>query len=173
LHSTSASIKIFITELLEGNVPDSDDEIRVTDKRKFDKEGNIKETASADERKVKAKTSKTESAHSQPSSNEAESKPNKEVKNRDESKQKQQAIEFIPFVLSLYTSILASLGELPDTSGIKVEKNVAQAKELIDIIKMLSNKTKGNLSEDEQNVIEEVIYQSEMIYIKNVSDLKI
>lgn len=173
MHSTSASIKIFTIELVEGNVPDSDDEIRVTDKRKFDKEGNIKEKTPTDGRKVKAKTPEAASAHKQSGSDKTEPQPKKDIKKNEENKREQQAIDFIPFILSLYSSILASLGELPDTTGIKVEKNVAQAKELIDIIKMLSNKTKGNLSEDEQNVIDEVIYQSEMIYVKNVSDLKI
>jgi hypothetical protein len=154
-------------------VPDSEDEIKVTDKRKFDKDGNIKEKAPSGERKVKAKNPEASSAHKQPGSDKAEPQPKKDVKENEDNKREQQAVDFIPFILSLYTSVLASLGELPDTSGIKTEKNVEQAKELIDIIKMLSNKTKGNLSEDEQNVIEEVIYQSEMIYLRSVSDLKI
>jgi hypothetical protein len=154
-------------------VPDSEDEIKVTDKRKFDKEGNIKEKAASGGRKVKAKNPEAASESKKSGSDGTESQLKKDIKENEGNKREQQAIDFIPFILSLYTSVLASLGELPDTSGIKTEKNVAQAKELIDIIKMLSNKTKGNLSEDEQNVIEEVIYQSEMIYLKSVSDLKI
>lgn len=173
MHSTSASIKIFTIELLEGNVPGNDNEIKVMDKRKFDKEGNIKEKNADAGRKGKSKTVAESSEQKQPTSDRTETRPKKNFEKLRENKGEQQTVDFIPFIISLYTSILASLGELSDPSGIKIEKNITQAKELIDIIKMLRNKTKGNLSKDEQNVIDEIVYQSEMIYVKNASGLKL
>lgn len=152
-------------------MPKSDNEIKITDKRKFDKDGNIKETKKGTVKIVKEAPSVEKIKVGQ---SDVDSKENirKSFEDLVEGIESQKGIDFIQFVLSLYTSVLATIGEITDPST-KIEKNPEQAKELIDIISMLKDKTKGNLTQDEQNVIDEVIYQCKMIFLKNTGGLKL
>lgn len=152
-------------------MPEKENDVKITDKRKFDKDGNIKEKQSETEKKKKLESAAKTPEDKQPKEAKKSEQTDDTEKKASKSDESMPPIEFIPFIISLYSSVLATLGEITDPSMGKIEKNPAQAKELIDIIKMLREKTKGNLSEDEQNVIDEIIYQSEMIYVKNVSGL--
>ena len=51
----------------------------------------------------------------------------------------------------------------------KIEKNLDQAKVTIDTIVMLKNKTEGNLSEDEKNVLNSIVQQLQLNYVDEVS----
>jgi hypothetical protein len=75
-------------------------------------------------------------------------------------------IDFTNFVLSLSTSALIQLGEIQDPFTQKSEKNLPLAKQTIDLIGMLKEKTKGNLSPEEEKVIEYVLYDLKMRYVK-------
>ena len=75
-------------------------------------------------------------------------------------------IDFTNFVLSLSTSALIQLGEIQDPFTQKLAKNLPLAKQTIDLIGMLNEKTKGNLSPDEEKVLEYVLYDLRMRYVK-------
>ncbi len=75
-------------------------------------------------------------------------------------------INFTNFMLSLSTSALIQLGEIQDPFTQKSTKNLPLAKQTIDLIGMLKEKTKGNLSPDEEKVIEYVLYDLRMRYVK-------
>jgi hypothetical protein len=75
-------------------------------------------------------------------------------------------IDFTNFTLSLSTSALIQLGEIQDPFTQKLAKNLPLAKQTIDLIGMLKEKTKGNLSPDEEKVIEYVLYDLRMRYVK-------
>jgi hypothetical protein len=75
-------------------------------------------------------------------------------------------IDFTNFMLSLSTSALIQLGEIQDPFTQKSTKNLPLAKQTIDLIGMLKEKTKGNLSADEEKVIEYVLYDLRMRYVK-------
>lgn len=75
-------------------------------------------------------------------------------------------INFTNFVLSLSTSALFHFGDFPDQSGGKAQKNMSAAKQTIDILDMLNEKTKGNLSEQEKNLIQGVLYELKLRYVK-------
>jgi len=64
---------------------------------------------------------------------------------------------FSAFTLSLSTSALVNLGELPDPISNKKEVNLQLAKQTISIIEMLQEKTKGNLTDDEDKLLNEVL----------------
>ena len=65
-------------------------------------------------------------------------------------------IDFNTFVLSLSTSALMHLGKLPGSEDQTV--NLAHAKQSIDCIALLEEKTKGNLTGEEERLISEVLY---------------
>ena len=75
-------------------------------------------------------------------------------------------IDFTNFILSLSTSAFIQLGEVPDPFTQKTNKNLPLAKQTIDLIGMLKEKTKGNLSPEEEKVIEYVLYDLRMRYVK-------
>jgi hypothetical protein len=75
-------------------------------------------------------------------------------------------INFTNFILSLSTSALIQLGEVQDPFTQELAKNLPLAKQTIDMIGMLKEKTKGNLSSEEEKVIEYVLYDLRMRYVK-------
>jgi len=75
-------------------------------------------------------------------------------------------IDFIHFIFSLSTSVLIQLGEVEDPFAQKLVKNLPLAKQTIDLIGMLGEKTKGNLTPDEEKVLEYVLYDLRMRYVK-------
>ena len=75
-------------------------------------------------------------------------------------------IDFTHFIFSLSTSALIQLGEVQDPFTQKSAKNLLLAKQTIDLIGMLKEKTKGNLTPEEEKVIEYVLYDLRMRYVK-------
>lgn len=75
-------------------------------------------------------------------------------------------INFVTFVLSLNASALVNLGMVEDPASGKAVKNLPLAKQTIDILGMLQEKTRGNLSADEENLIKHILYELRIIYVK-------
>jgi len=74
-------------------------------------------------------------------------------------------VTFSSFVFSLGTSALMLMGEQLDPQQGKPPVNLAQAKEIIDILSMLEDKTRGNLNSDEQAVLVDMLYALRMKYV--------
>jgi hypothetical protein len=75
-------------------------------------------------------------------------------------------IDFTHFVFSISTSALIQLGEVQDPFTQKTAKNLPLAKQTIDLIGMLKEKTKGNLTPEEGKLIESILYDLRMRYVK-------
>jgi hypothetical protein len=75
-------------------------------------------------------------------------------------------IDFPQFIFSLSTSALIQLGEVQDPFTQKRAKNLPLAKQTIDLIAMLKEKTKGNLTPEEEKIIENLLYDLRMRYVK-------
>ena len=75
-------------------------------------------------------------------------------------------IDFTSFIFSLSTSALIQLGEIEDPFTKELIKNLPLAKQTIDLIGMLRQKTKGNLTPEEERVIEFILYDLRMKYVK-------
>ncbi len=75
-------------------------------------------------------------------------------------------INFTSFILSLGTSALIQLGEIEDPFTQKQSKNLPIAKQTIDLIGMLREKTKGNLTSEEGNFLDNVLFDLRMRYVK-------
>ena len=78
-------------------------------------------------------------------------------------------LSFSSFVFSLGTSSLMLMGESLDPQQPSPPVNLPQAKEIIDILSMLEEKTKGNLSSEEASVIGDMLYTLRMKYITATS----
>ncbi len=75
-------------------------------------------------------------------------------------------VNFTNFVFSLSTSAFFHFGDFPDSEGGASQKNLPAAKQTIDILDMLNEKTKGNLDENENKLIQSVLYELKMRYVK-------
>jgi len=75
-------------------------------------------------------------------------------------------INFATFIFSLNSSVLVHLGLIEDPATGEKNKNLAIAKQTIDILGMLEEKTKGNLTEDEEKMLKNILYDLRMIYVK-------
>lgn len=75
-------------------------------------------------------------------------------------------INFHNFILSLYTSVIFNLGELADPVSNKKKKDLKAAKQTIDILGMLKEKTEGNLDKSEKELLEGILSESRMRYVK-------
>ena len=75
-------------------------------------------------------------------------------------------INFATFVASLNASALLQLGAIEDpTTGTK-NKNLPMAKQTIDILSMMQEKTAGNLSEEEESLLKNILYDLRLMYVK-------
>lgn len=75
-------------------------------------------------------------------------------------------IDFSTFVLSLNSSVLVQLGLLEDPGGGGKVKNLPLAKQTIDMLAMLQEKTHGNLTNDEEKILTNILYELRMLYVK-------
>jgi hypothetical protein len=76
------------------------------------------------------------------------------------------AINFSTFVASLNASALLHLGVIEDPSSGAQNKSLPMAKQTIDILSMLQEKTTGNLSEEEENLLKNILYDLRIMYVK-------
>lgn len=75
-------------------------------------------------------------------------------------------INFATFVFSLNSSALVHLGVIEDPATNQMARNLPMAKQTIDILGMLEEKTRGNLLEDEATLLKNVLYELRMLYVK-------
>ena len=76
------------------------------------------------------------------------------------------AINFATFIFSLNSSALVQLGMIEDPVTGEKSKNLPLAKQTIDIISMLEEKTLGNLDIDEAAMIKNILYDLRILYVK-------
>lgn len=74
-------------------------------------------------------------------------------------------VTFSTFVLSLGSSALVQLGEVPDPDSGQMAENLLVAKHTIDVMTMLQDKTKSCLDEDEKRLLDGLLYELRMKYV--------
>ncbi len=78
------------------------------------------------------------------------------------------AINFSTFILSLSTSAAMNMGGYTDPVSGLIPRNLELAKQSIDILGILAEKTKGNLDADESHLLDSVLYELRMRYIDEI-----
>lgn len=81
----------------------------------------------------------------------------------------QSQMTFEAFIISIGTAALISLGDMENPMTKKKEKDPQAAKNHIDILNILLDKTKNNLSEDENRLLHEMLYTLRMKYVQQTS----
>jgi hypothetical protein len=78
-------------------------------------------------------------------------------------------ILFAHLVYSFQNLAVMQLGKIVNPATNKVEKNLEQARNTIDLLRMLKEKTKGNLSSEETGLIEQIILNLQLNYADEAS----
>lgn len=74
--------------------------------------------------------------------------------------------DFNSFISGLGMQALMFMGEIPDPITGEKQKNVNQAKYIIDTLIMLREKTKGNLSKEEERLLNGMLHELQIKYVK-------
>jgi len=74
--------------------------------------------------------------------------------------------DFATLVLALGSSAVMYLGESDEPEGKKPERNLAMAKHAIDLLSVLEEKTKGNLSSEEGQILESLLFDLRLRYVE-------
>ncbi len=74
-------------------------------------------------------------------------------------------IDFNTFVLSMSTSVLVNLGAAPDPSTGQVDVDLAVARQTVDLLGLIEEKTRGNLTGEEERLLTQVLYELRMRFV--------
>ena len=81
--------------------------------------------------------------------------------------EEQPGISFAGFVISLATTAAVHFGDIADpNTGERQEPDLIAAHQMIDLISLLQEKTKGNLSTDESKLVDDLLYELRMRYVQ-------
>ncbi len=131
----------------------------IKDKRMFSEEGQDNQ----EEEKVEKEEAMAESSETEAQASESEDAA---ASAGDAESFQFPEINFATFIFSLNSSVLAHLGIIDDPASGKKVINLALAKQTIDILGMLEEKTRGNLTEEEKSMLKHILYDLRMIYVK-------
>lgn len=134
----------------------------VKDRRMFSPDGEAREEASP-------KEAGEERRKETPGRREEQEKGGK--KDGGERKEKRAEtpwpeMNFSGFILSLHTSALFHFGDFQDPASGEKKIDLDAAKQTIDILSMLKEKTRGNLTENEQRLVDGALFELRMRYVK-------
>lgn len=124
-------------------------EIKIKDKRRFTSEGESR-VSDEDTGEKKDEVKDEVKAEAQEPSGEGDLHP----------------IDFATFILSLATSAQVHMGAIANPQTGKPEVDLRMAKETIDLLDILKEKTKGNLTSDEERLFEHLLYDVRMMYVE-------
>jgi len=124
----------------------------IKDRRSFDKEGGLKEE-------------KAPEAGPPP-----EKEKRQETKKPDDQRPPLPEVNFNALIFSLSSSAFFNLGEIADPQTGEKHKDLPLSKHSIDIIAMLRDKTKGNLNEEEQKFLDNILADLRLRYVKAIKN---
>ncbi|MBA3064637.1 DUF1844 domain-containing protein [Candidatus Woesearchaeota archaeon] len=77
-------------------------------------------------------------------------------------------IQFVQLIFSLKTSAIMQLGKIANPLTGNIERDLSEAKYTIDMLNMIKEKTKNNLTADEEKIVNDAVFELQMNYIDEV-----
>ena len=131
-------------------------QFKVTDRRQFTIEGEVRQ-----EPETEPPPSQEPPPQAEPPTRQTQEETPPDSDEPDAS----ESMNFASFLLSLATTGMVHLGEIPEpTTGQKME-NLEAARQMIDILRILKEKTEGNLSSEESQLMENLLYELQMKFL--------
>ena len=86
---------------------------------------------------------------------------------RVDQEREASTINFVAFVLSLAHTAAVHFGDVPDpVSGETAQPNLPAAQQMIDILTLMEAKTRGNLTAEERQLLEQVLFELRMRFVE-------
>lgn len=142
-------------------------QFKVDDRRIFTAEGDLRSAEGSGSRQEAPRTERSERPAEQGSEKPAaqESTSSESAFSSKGTRTETPPVDFSSFLISLATTALVHLGEIPDPATGEASENLEAGKQMIEIISVLKEKTKGNLAEDENRLLDELLYELRMKYL--------
>jgi len=127
----------------------------IKDRRHFDESGDVRDekAPTVDEKKKAAEVEEAGSTAEEPAASDSGETPLSEV-------------NFASFIFSLSTTAMYHFGDFPDPVTKETRQNLAAAKQTIDLLSILKAKTEGNLTADEKQLLEGILYELRLRFVK-------
>jgi hypothetical protein len=152
-------LKLDLTGVKGGQtMPEEEKGFVIKDRRAFAEEGE--DSKASDEQKQAAPEPDSETSKAQAAQEETA------AAEHEEAQAPLPEVNFPTFVISLNASALVHLGAIEDPASGKKVKNLPMAKQTIDILSMLEEKTRGNLTNEEENILKNILYDLRILYVK-------
>lgn len=136
-------------------MPEEEKGFIIKDRRSLDEDGTLKEEKEAE-------------GADQQKDRQPDAKKEEEPQKKETARPPLPEVDFNSLIFSLSSSALLHLGEIADPQSGQRKKDLELAKHTIDTIAMLKDKTKGNLTEEEQKFLESVLTDLRWRYVKAV-----
>ena len=95
--------------------------------------------------------------------------PQEENRSFEKEDEPHPEINFSGFIFSLSTTAMYHFGDFPDPVTKETKRNLPAAKQTIDILSILKTKTEGNLDENERQLLDGILYELRMRYVKEIT----
>jgi hypothetical protein len=127
----------------------------IKDRRHFDESGDLRkeEEPAVEEKRVEAQAQEAGSAPEGGAAPDGGETPLPEI-------------NFASFIVSLSTTAMYHFGDFPDPVTNEARRNLAAAKQTIDLLSILKAKTEGNLTADEKQLLEGILYELRLRFVK-------
>jgi|Deesub1362A_J573_1020465.scaffolds.fasta_scaffold03701_1 hypothetical protein len=126
---------------------------KVRDRRRLNPDGTLRE---------EVEESEEERPQREARSPEAEGKPREEARRRAPL----PPVDFSGLIVSLAQAAMMHMGQLPDPKTGERRQDMELARHTIDTIAMLKEKTQGNLSEEEQRLLDHTLTDLRLAYVQ-------
>ncbi len=163
--------------------------IKVVDRRRFSESGDTRQGV-ADQRAAEENSSSNKNIHaspeqkphsmagpeiqaseiSGPGARKSEQSLDAQKPVRPKRPARQGEVDFASFVISLGTQTLVMLGEIPNPETNLVSVNIEAARQTIEILAMIEEKTEGNLTQEESRLIGEVLAGLRLAFARKVEN---
>ncbi len=128
----------------------------IKDRRLFDESGSVRSEETPKTEEKKPETAAQDPGPEQKAASETDNAPLPEI-------------NFASFLFSLSTTAMYHFGDFPDPVTKESMRNLPAAKQTIDILSILKTKTQGNLAEDEKQLLEGILYELQMRFVKEMT----
>ena len=142
---------------------------KVTDHRKFTSEGEVRLD---NEVRPDTATGPTEREVASVTPGEVGQTPQPERGNRDPSVGS-ESVDFSAFILSLASTGMVHLGEIPEHATGQKAENLSAARQMIGMLAILKEKTSGNLTAEENHLLESLLYELRMKFLEKSNPIKL
>ena len=129
--------------------------IKVDDKRRFNAEGTARDDVAEGPESAPIDVNAEQAAEADPA-----------PAFQHRSKREPSTIDFSGFVLSLAQAALVDLGVAPHPDSDEIRKDLPQARNTIDILGIVREKTTGNLSDEEAKLLDGLLYQLRLVFLE-------